>query len=331
MWKVTNNQNYVFLNSFKLKIIIKIFKIILELSGQRMNSCSKKDFWKNTFSFRILNKEHKELIDYIMNVQLNKVRFSEVIVDLLTNNNRNTIKRIIRIYIIQNKKIESQDYAIVQQNVPDEIKRIFIDFYYNKFFVDQNIWSRLNLSEYNRTAFHENFKNENNLSVCPYCDIDTVVTNSNNNIEHFFPKSKYPLICMNPYNLISSCIACNKAHEGKGDTAPTHPISTPYSEEIQDYIEFDMDFTDRKISLINKGSDRHRNYLKLLKLNNRYQTQSVFNSLDKKAKTLFDLCSKSGTIDMDVLESYLRLKAKDENLIVALNHLIKKYPQYRQH
>lgn len=330
MWKVTNNQNFIFLNSFKLKIIIKIFKIILELSGKQMNLSSKNDFWKGTFNFGLLTQESKALINYIMNVQLKNVKFSEVIFDLLNNNDKNTIKSIIEIFIIQNNQIESQDYAIVQQNVPDEIKRIFVDFYYNKFFVDQNIWSGLNLSEYNRTSFHENFKKENNLSVCPYCDIDTVVTNSNNNIEHFFPKSKYPLICMNPYNLISSCIACNKAHEGKGDTAPTHPISMPYSEEIQNYIEFDMDFTNRKISLINKGSDRHRNYLKLLKLNNRYQTQSVFNSLDKKANTLFDICSKGGTIDMDVLESYLRLKAKDENLIVALNNLIKKYPQYRQ-
>ncbi|WP_274307945.1 hypothetical protein [Solibacillus daqui] len=329
MWKVTNDVNYIFLNAFKTNVITKILKILLELSGKTVNYNT--DFWQNTNTYAILSSDKKDLIDYIMELKSNGIKLKGNIKELLVTQDKSNIKRIVKIYIYQNKNIELKNYNIIEETLPNEVKILFVDFYYNKLFVDMNIWRMLNMSNYNRSSFHENFKKENELSVCPYCDLDTVVVNSNNNIEHFFPKSKFPLLSMNPYNLISSCIACNKAHEGKGDVTPQYPITMPYKEEISNAISFDVDFFNQKISLINDGTIKHENFITLLKLRNRYESDAVFNSLDKKAKNLFELYSVNDSIDIDTLLKYLRIKAKDENLIIALSHLIEKYPQYKSY
>ena len=53
-----------------------------------------------------------------------------------------------------------------------------------------------------------------NLSVCPYCNrnfINPSSTGSKCQLDHFFPKSKYPLLAVSFYNLVPSCPACNHA------------------------------------------------------------------------------------------------------------------------
>ncbi|MDD5368040.1 MAG: hypothetical protein PHQ40_03050 [Anaerolineaceae bacterium] len=60
--------------------------------------------------------------------------------------------------------------------------------------------------------------------VCPSCD--NAFTDSGNGnsegytLEHYFPKSLYPSICLHPYNLIPICSKCNKV---KGDNDPLAP------------------------------------------------------------------------------------------------------------
>ncbi|MDQ7066856.1 MAG: hypothetical protein Q9M40_01995 [Sulfurimonas sp.] len=49
-----------------------------------------------------------------------------------------------------------------------------------------------------------------NLSVCPYCNRNTIynITNKNrrtSDLDHFYPKSKYPFLAVSFYNLIPSC------------------------------------------------------------------------------------------------------------------------------
>ena len=72
--------------------------------------------------------------------------------------------------------------------------------------------------------------------VCPCCD--SVFTDSANanekgyTLEHYFPKSLYPSICLHPLNLIPMCSGCNSR---KGDIDPLEPsvspaIQVPYAE-----------------------------------------------------------------------------------------------------
>ncbi|MCU0439436.1 MAG: HNH endonuclease [Raineya sp.] len=52
-----------------------------------------------------------------------------------------------------------------------------------------------------------------NLSVCPYCNRNFIKSTSTHRIDeldHFFPKQKYPFLALSFYNLIPSCKVCNK-------------------------------------------------------------------------------------------------------------------------
>lgn len=56
------------------------------------------------------------------------------------------------------------------------------------------------------------------VTVCPYCNrafIDTYKVadelESNGELDHFFPKEKYPYLSLSLYNLIPCCSVCNKA------------------------------------------------------------------------------------------------------------------------
>jgi len=53
-----------------------------------------------------------------------------------------------------------------------------------------------------------------NIETCPYCNRNYIYYLSKNKeikpeIDHFFPKSKYPFLAMSFYNLIPSCQTCN--------------------------------------------------------------------------------------------------------------------------
>lgn len=71
--------------------------------------------------------------------------------------------------------------------------------------------------------------------ICPCCD--NAFTDSGNGnaegytLEHYFPKSLYPSICLHPYNLIPMCSKCNKVKADNDPLAPkdhanvVHPVS----------------------------------------------------------------------------------------------------------
>ena len=53
-----------------------------------------------------------------------------------------------------------------------------------------------------------------NIKTCPYCNRQFIYTFKGRAIErpeldHFFPKNKYPLFCLSFYNLIPACHSCN--------------------------------------------------------------------------------------------------------------------------
>lgn len=73
------------------------------------------------------------------------------------------------------------------------------------------------------------------VTVCPYCNRNFVnVTNEANTsqLDHFFPKSEYPLFALCFYNLIPSCYGCNNKKSNK------HFNISPYDETIGNMDEF---------------------------------------------------------------------------------------------
>ena len=90
---------------------------------------------------------------------------------------------------------------------------IFKDIYSDYFSNGPNVY--LNTEKtYNAYNFLKNL----NICVCPYCEdeyIDVIINNDGANIvrtaelDHFFPKSAFPLLAMTYYNLIPSGKNCN--------------------------------------------------------------------------------------------------------------------------
>lgn len=78
------------------------------------------------------------------------------------------------------------------------------------------------------------------VNVCPYCNRQYTFTSKNKKIkpqfDHYFPKSKYPYLAINLYNLIPSCSVCN-SYKGAFDTFKM-PILYPYEEEFNEKIKF---------------------------------------------------------------------------------------------
>jgi hypothetical protein len=66
-----------------------------------------------------------------------------------------------------------------------------------------------------------------NISVCPYCNrnfIRLVNSKRTDELDHFYPKSKYPFLAISFYNLIPSCKTCNQTFK-KAEEISINPYS----------------------------------------------------------------------------------------------------------
>lgn len=221
MWFVTNKTNCIKLKKFEKKVIIPLFTELLNYKRQSDYS----DFVKY-LNAKNINNQNDALI-YICKRKVNKIKFIDCVNKIISDYTYEQIRWYFYIYLIQNKQIKEKQTSIGFFKIPEPFKTIFVDFFYNKFFSNDKIWSFLDTSSFSRSDFHNNFKNENRLFVCPYCDIDTTLNIGNNQIEHFWPKSQFPFLAMNALNLISSCHSCNMPFEGKGTS-----VRTPYSGSV---------------------------------------------------------------------------------------------------
>ncbi|MBE9900381.1 MULTISPECIES: HNH endonuclease [Enterococcus] len=85
-----------------------------------------------------------------------------------------------------------------------------------------------------------------NISVCPYCQSQYIYTyyalqgkkegGIRPELDHYFPKSRHPLLAVSAYNLIPSCKQCNSSI--KGDDIDYESLVNLYLEEINSNFEF---------------------------------------------------------------------------------------------
>lgn len=105
------------------------------------------------------------------------------------------------------------------------------------------------------------------VRVCPYCNrqyITPVITKKRKrmraDLDHFWPKSKYPIFSMSIYNLVPSCKFCNSSLKHEADPGIDAPH--PYYEDYDQYFSFsitDKDSDNPKIII-----DRFDNEIKPL-------------------------------------------------------------------
>jgi hypothetical protein len=88
-----------------------------------------------------------------------------------------------------------------------------------------------------------------NRNTCTYCNrsyIHTIVSSDDEKImrpqfDHWFPKSKFPLLALSFYNLIPSCSSCNSSIKGGIDLNISDHIH-PYLDDIADEFTFTYEF-----------------------------------------------------------------------------------------
>lgn len=271
MWNVTNEINKPILIRYE-NVIISFFELVIELSASatKNDDLEMENFLEEKFT-EIENLDRRLL-------SLNKSRTDRI---------KPLIKQIIKldtyileaqfiIYKNQNIEILKNNYNIKPEIHPEPLIKIFKDYFYDKFFGINWIWTDLVGQKYTRGMFKTNFKEENKLYVCPYCDSDTISNERNAWIEHFLPKSKFPFISCNSYNLIPSCTSCNVSGSGKGEDVK-NPIDNQYITQIGDYLNFE--FNKGEITILKNDNESIENFLELLKLRKRYREKSVNNSI----------------------------------------------------
>lgn len=335
MWYVINKQNGQKLIKFKKRVIIPLFEYMvkyknesrtdkfvefLEEISSETNSelidCNKKIKKHNLKNLcnkkRILEQriQDTEILKYICKRVVNKVSFVDCIESLLSTYSKLELEMHMYVYYMQNRALKKRKSFIDELKVPDEWNRIFTVFFYEKFFVMSQIWERIDGCSYSREEFHENFKEDNKIFVCPYCDSSDISDNGNLEVEHFWPGSKYPFLSMNPLNLYSSCKACNRPATGKG-TKTFNPITLPFYQSIGEGVRFKPNVVERKIHI--KGKSRAiDNYIKLINLENRYSKKSGYGIVELLTSTIYstikELENHGQVVSDDDIKTYISSK-----------------------
>lgn len=180
-----------------------------------------------------------------------KTLLDEIIIDLnkliFINNKINEVLKVLK-EIKSNlailKKLDSIDKNRMIEKIVNEIIKIESINLKNK---NINIMNYKQYCEKFDEDFYEwsayNFVLELGLKVCPYCNRQyiTPLYSLNNKVrgdlDHFYPKSKYPYLAMSIYNLVPCCKFCNSSLKGSREFSYEEYIS-PYDVDMDEYIKF---------------------------------------------------------------------------------------------
>lgn len=118
----------------------------------------------------------------------------------IKNNKKPEIKSYHDLLNRSNKYFDDIYRSLKKSTSYDKIYNDFSEF--NEFYKS---WSKNNINRW--------ITKQTGLKVCPYCNISYTYNRKDKvtaQLDHFFPKSEYPIFALCFYNLIPSCPACNK-------------------------------------------------------------------------------------------------------------------------
>ncbi|PFR51032.1 hypothetical protein [Bacillus cereus] len=205
-----------------------------------------------------------------------------------------------------------------------EIATIFKDFFFDKFFKIKTIWKMIYGEPVNKLIMHENFHEENHeMSVCPFCDISLIISNTSSEWDHFLPQSIFPLLSMNPYNLFSICGPCNI---DKGNRIIS-PIFSPATFQVGKYVTFKMQKFG--IDVQNpKNIKEVQSFIDLLKLKDKYQEKKAVKHLLKELDINIEIFQRIRA-EKSEIEKYLTIGYRHKSMSLAVESILKTYPIYQ--
>lgn len=290
------------------------------------------ELWKKSKTYKKMDKKYQIILDKIF-LEKHKDKSKGTILHhfykLLYKYNKRNMVLYYRLFSKQNLMINNNmDYQLELEHVPTEFTTIFKDFFYGTFFNNVEIWETLINKQFSKRVFFKNFKYENRITACPYCDVDTTTLKANNNLDHFLPKSKYPFISMSALNLVPCCISCNSIEEGKAAKIQKI-IASPFNEEIGSKLKFIVDYSSRSITIPDTKVIKYDNYIDLMNLKARYGDELVFEDLDRVVRGVLNTLSRiDKPTEIDVQDEINR----NDRLTFAIKHVIVNdvYEEYRE-
>ncbi|WP_333810023.1 HNH endonuclease [Flavobacterium sp.] len=102
------------------------------------------------------------------------------------------------------------------------------------------------------------FINRIKVNTCPYCNRNYIYTTSRNKkikpeIDHFYPKSKYPQLALSYFNLIPSCKSCNGFGAKEENDPFVKNLKNPY---LLNYNDFELSHKIKNIAIVNPLSGK---------------------------------------------------------------------------
>jgi hypothetical protein len=230
------------------------------------------------------------------------------------------VKQLSGEYAAQVADLRAGRCPQVNVAIPKSITSLFKDTIYGKLFDHEDIWKALGLATLTRKDFHDNFKRDNAYpSACPYCDLDTINSPGSSIVEHFFPKSIFPLLAVEGHNLFSSCWACN-GPAGKANRTVAHQAS-PYEHEIGTLVDFKNDTVHMKLEIAAQaGRPDVDGYLQLLKLPERYADPAAWTQFHGRCEALVESLYLRQLASLDELDAYVKKQQKGAVLTYAVAH-----------
>ncbi|WP_226602989.1 hypothetical protein [Bacillus cereus] len=98
------------------------------------------------------------------------------------------------------------------------------------------------------------------LNVCPYCNRQYISAYYSKNgktrgdLDHFFPKKKYPYLALSFYNLIPSCKVCNSSLKNDKDFTYVKNVH-PYEEGFEDKYLFTIKAREKEMGKLKSRTD----------------------------------------------------------------------------
>ncbi len=95
-----------------------------------------------------------------------------------------------------------------------------------------------------------------NISVCPYCNRNTIYSinngqNRTSDLDHYYPQSKYPYFALSFYNLVPSCKVCNQLKSDSDDKECINPYDDRF--DMNKNMKFSLKVTSSKFYHSEKG------------------------------------------------------------------------------
>lgn len=231
-------------------------------------------------------------------------------------------------YDILENKNHVQNYAVILKM--NEIKKFYKDkyiFIYNK--VRDNYGAKL--------------QQENDIFLCPYCQRNYVNVIQKDkltikpDLDHFYPKGKYPFMSATLENLVPSCQVCNSRLKGEVDfykiphIHPLQPSGNIFKKIKFLYLGKKNIYIKRKPPL----TDEEQKYLETFKIEEIYSTHTeILDEILEKNKRynyvkknhILKTCPSIGirTIKELVFHDYIHIDKKKEPMYALKKSLFEK-------